>query len=446
MRETRLIYTLLVLMFLFSVPLETHARTFLGAAVGYPPEEYIDSDSNPIRGAYIVKVFEKSPAADAGLQRGDLIVRFGEEPIESFSELVKYVQASKIGRRVRLRIIRALHTPPIDVDVKLGDMPDSLLTPPKLIKGSMDTNSIHYTYTDTFTIHVESPHIVVADNANARSTVRNSGSDIIVEVDGREIRIEKIGWFLQDRFENRPLPENEGDLLRRANLNAMPRSPFGGRWAYIKSPGHNTYTLHAFDTNDILKFTYHSSPITDPVFYDQFNSSPKIGRTKENLLWSAPWDSCALGWMTAQALREATNADIGLFNAYAMRGNIPKGIIRKMHIPHVYLWSDSVVVLGLKGTDLMAILARGTDQRWWLYTAGIKAEAKYVDLGIPEFTAKLENGELIESEKVYTVAVSTFLANGGDGFFSFKNAIYQKPDKLDLWRIMEDYFRRKFRS
>ena len=221
--------------------------------------------------------------------------------------------------------------------------------------------------------------------------MRYSGSDIIVSVDGREIRIEKLGGILQDRFENRPLPENENELLHRANLNVMPHNPFGGRWTYIKSPGHNTYTLHAFDTKDILKFTYNSSPITEPVFYDQFKSSPKIGVTKENLLWSAPWDSCTLGWMTAQALREHTKADIGLFNAYAMRGNIPKGIIRKMHIPHVYVWSDSVVVIGLKGTDLKAILARGTDQRWWLYTAGIKAEAKYVDLGVPEFTAKLEN-------------------------------------------------------
>ncbi|OGH61374.1 MAG: hypothetical protein A3G34_05150 [Candidatus Lindowbacteria bacterium RIFCSPLOWO2_12_FULL_62_27] len=218
----------------------------------------------------------------------------------------------------------------------------------------------------------------------------------------------------------------EGHSLRLPGLAAMikedsPVSPFGGRWMYVKSPGHASYTLLAFDTGGLLKFSYQSS-LALAVFYDDLTEGDVLAQATENLLWTAPWSTHRLGPMVAEAVRTAGNADIGLVNAFCLRGNIPRGPIRRSLVDRVLVFPNRVVTLEMKGVDVLAALARGRDERWWLHAAGVSAEVKNVELGIPEFTATLADGKPIQSDKYYQVAVPDYLAEGGDGFWSFKNA------------------------
>lgn len=58
------------------------------------------------RGALITQIVPNSPAAQAGLQKDDVIVRWNETPIESAGQLRRYIRETPAGRTVRLGIVR----------------------------------------------------------------------------------------------------------------------------------------------------------------------------------------------------------------------------------------------------------------------------------------------------------------------------------------------------
>src|SRR5262245_37239670 len=58
-------------------------------------------------GVLVSRVVPNSPAARAGVQRGDVITRLGSQAIESHDQLADIVKQSPSGRRMDLQIIRA---------------------------------------------------------------------------------------------------------------------------------------------------------------------------------------------------------------------------------------------------------------------------------------------------------------------------------------------------
>ncbi len=74
-------------------------------------------DSNP--GALVVDVKAGSPAADAGLMKGDRITQFNGHPITDFPELAQEIRKLVPGDTVTIRYVRGTTTK--DVKVKLGD-------------------------------------------------------------------------------------------------------------------------------------------------------------------------------------------------------------------------------------------------------------------------------------------------------------------------------------
>jgi len=57
-------------------------------------------------GARVVTVTPESPAALAGIQAGDVILRFGEIVVESDAHLINLVNTSEVGKEVTLEILR----------------------------------------------------------------------------------------------------------------------------------------------------------------------------------------------------------------------------------------------------------------------------------------------------------------------------------------------------
>ena len=72
---------------------------FLGIAPNLGGDE---NDSGvPIR-----SVRPDSPAAAAGLQVGDIIVKIGKTDIKQYADLIQFLQASQAGRQIRLSVVR----------------------------------------------------------------------------------------------------------------------------------------------------------------------------------------------------------------------------------------------------------------------------------------------------------------------------------------------------
>ncbi|MBI3951118.1 MAG: PDZ domain-containing protein, partial [Acidobacteria bacterium] len=58
------------------------------------------------RGALITSVVPDSPAAKAGLQKGDVVVRWNGTPVESAIQLRRHIRETPAGRTIRLEILR----------------------------------------------------------------------------------------------------------------------------------------------------------------------------------------------------------------------------------------------------------------------------------------------------------------------------------------------------
>jgi S1-C subfamily serine protease len=70
-------------------------------------------------GALVTRVAPRGPAADAGLRRGDLVVRFGNQPIRARDQLTVAIRRAEIGVRVPVTVLRrgrqlVLQATPID--------------------------------------------------------------------------------------------------------------------------------------------------------------------------------------------------------------------------------------------------------------------------------------------------------------------------------------------
>jgi S1-C subfamily serine protease len=58
------------------------------------------------RGVLVTAVSEKTPAADAGLRPGDVIVEFGNDPVRSVDDLHRLLTEERIGELVPIKILR----------------------------------------------------------------------------------------------------------------------------------------------------------------------------------------------------------------------------------------------------------------------------------------------------------------------------------------------------
>jgi serine protease Do len=75
-------------------------------------------------GVMVVTADAGSPAAQAGIQNGDLLLRFGGEPLRSTSHAIRYVAATRPGDRLVIRVRRMKNVREEDVTVTLGEAPD----------------------------------------------------------------------------------------------------------------------------------------------------------------------------------------------------------------------------------------------------------------------------------------------------------------------------------
>jgi S1-C subfamily serine protease len=73
------------------------------------------------RGAIVSEVWADSPAEVARMQKGDIIIGFGDKAVNGIDDLVKEVQRRKIGEKVRVLLLR--DSQKLIADIVLGTTP-----------------------------------------------------------------------------------------------------------------------------------------------------------------------------------------------------------------------------------------------------------------------------------------------------------------------------------
>ena len=84
------------------------AYGWLGVGIGDLSPDLADAYGvGNVKGAIVGSVNAGSPAAKAGLKRGDAIVKFNDQPINGASDLTRRVGGTEVGKTVKLEIIDA---------------------------------------------------------------------------------------------------------------------------------------------------------------------------------------------------------------------------------------------------------------------------------------------------------------------------------------------------
>ncbi len=112
--------------FVASTPLNSAAADpgFVGMEVqGVPPEAAAALGLKEAKGVLVRDVALNGPAAQAGVKRGDLIVKFGGQDIDTFERLVAVIRGTTSGRDLPVTVLR--QGKPVNLTLKTGPWPEA---------------------------------------------------------------------------------------------------------------------------------------------------------------------------------------------------------------------------------------------------------------------------------------------------------------------------------
>lgn len=154
----------------------------------------------------------------------------------------------------------------------------------------------------------------------------------------------------------------------------------------------------------------------------------------------------ALGNLIADSMQWHTEnqaVDFAIQNGGGIRDHIPKGPITKKTIYEVLPFDNSVVLLSMKGSDL---------QRLFDFIAAIPSGdgafpqvSQGVTFIINRSARRCENvlirGKPIDIHRIYRIATNSYLANGGDGYQVFLNAVEKYDSATFQQPILIEYIK-----
>jgi serine protease Do len=140
------------------------------------------------RGALITSVVEGSPAADAGIKPGDVIVEFDGDNIEQANELPALVARADVGDTAELTLLRAGRQ--ISATVKIGELKDQEIIAAAPKSGALGLTVQNLTPQIAEGLGVKHMDGVVVTAVRQRSAAAEAGlrrGDIIIELNRNSI-------------------------------------------------------------------------------------------------------------------------------------------------------------------------------------------------------------------------------------------------------------------
>ena len=155
------------------------------------------------------------------------------------------------------------------------------------------------------------------------------------------------------------------------------------------------------------------------------------------------YEETTLGNLATDIMRQYTGADIALLNSGSLRASMAVGPVTIEDVFRSMPYSNEIVLVELTGTDIRQALtrsvqgSRGEEDGGFLQVSGIQITVRGHTV---EKIVLSAGNQPIRAEKKYRVAITGFLASGGDGYRLFVDKP-QENTRLPLRELMVDTIR-----
>lgn len=167
--------------------------------------------------------------------------------------------------------------------------------------------------------------------------------------------------------------------------------------------------------------------------------SGPAGRSKDPLV------SGAVGNLLADVARERAHADVGLMNRGGIRIDLEAGPITRRAIFEIMPFDNTLVTVSLKGAQLAEVVRRAVEgtAHSGLEVSGLRVRVDVDTTGKRTLAGLLVQGTPLDPERVYRVALNSFMADGGDAYLDAGMILERKESGALLREILEDAFAEK---
>jgi 2',3'-cyclic-nucleotide 2'-phosphodiesterase (5'-nucleotidase family) len=175
-------------------------------------------------------------------------------------------------------------------------------------------------------------------------------------------------------------------------------------------------------------------------------ASAVIGRNLRRLTKNRGGES-PIGSLVADAMREATGAEIALQNNGGLRAELPEGAITRAALFEVIPFDNEIITLTLSGGEVKQTLEEGLAHERIVQVSGIRYR---FDLGRPvgsRVTSLTDAaGNALDPGRLFRVACNDFMAQGGDDLRTLARGRDPEHTELDLREALERAIRTRGRS
>jgi len=128
-------------------------------------------------------------------------------------------------------------------------------------------------------------------------------------------------------------------------------------------------------------------------------------------------------------------ADMGLVNVGGLRNNMPEGIVRRGDIMLISPFENYVVVLEMKGSDLLELMKNIAAVRG----EGVSSSVRMEITAEGELLSCTVGGKDIDPGRIYTIATIDYLAEGNDKMYALKKAVKRHEIGILARDVMMEY-------
>ncbi len=149
-----------------------------------------------------------------------------------------------------------------------------------------------------------------------------------------------------------------------------------------------------------------------------------VGNAQEKLYKDSPdlnkgVDS-PLGNLFADLIKQQTKADIGLQNTGGVRVDIPKGPITKRIVSEAFPFPNKTMIVKVNGNFIKKLVLKSlSSQRSLFQYSGVEVVYSYKN-NRPELISLKINGQPVEKDRMYAIAVNDYIAMGNSEGYMFK--------------------------